>query len=221
MRHNRITWFANIEGFLWLSFAAVISQEVGWQDGFWLLIVIPIIGVFLCLSAISAIWNADAAIELLLEKWRIIQDRQSESPYAVIPVIGLSNKELKARKRTPRWHFALFVLLGWIFCLIGVLVTHTGTCFGFPCVGVMSVMWVVAILLASLAVLISFKFKVVRERSVPAAPAKAPASAATTAAPVPAPGEGAGEVSPCTCWGCSCSHNHSVGLSSVRVLGEA
>ncbi len=57
LRHNRITWFANIEGFLWLSYAAVISQDQdqdnGWEDEFWLLIVIPIIGIFVCLSAIS------------------------------------------------------------------------------------------------------------------------------------------------------------------------
>lgn len=43
--HNRITWFANIEGFLRLSFAAVISEKVGWDKGFALLICIPVIGI--------------------------------------------------------------------------------------------------------------------------------------------------------------------------------
>ena len=55
LRNNRMMWFANIEGFLWLSFAAVISKEVGWENGFWLLIAILTIGILVCLSAISAI----------------------------------------------------------------------------------------------------------------------------------------------------------------------
>ncbi len=179
LRHNRMTWFANIEGFLWLSFAAVISQDVGWQDGFWLLIAIPTIGILVCLSAISAISDADTAVELLLEKWRTIQEHLSESPYAVIPVIGLSNEELYAkRKRTsiPRWHFALFVLLGWICCLIGVAVTRTGKCSGLNCVSAIVLWWVVA----SLVVWVLFKlvFWIERTTSAKAQAARAQAARA-------------------------------------------
>ena len=128
MRHNRITWFANIEGFLWLSFAAVISEKVGWDNGFWLLIVIPIIGILICLSAISAIWDADHAVEVLLKKWNTIHEDQPESPYAAIPVIGLTFEELKRDRPSsiPRWHFALFVLIGWSVGLTGVVVTKIG-----------------------------------------------------------------------------------------------
>ena len=136
LRHNRITWFANIEGFLWLSFAAVISEQVGWDNGFWLLIIIPIIGILVCLTAISAIWDADHACEVLLKKWSDIQAHQSESPYATIPVVGLTFKELKLDRPSSiprcRWHFALFVLVGWSFGFIGVVVTKISLCFGFP-----------------------------------------------------------------------------------------
>lgn len=144
LRHNRITWFSNIEGFLWLSFAAVISEEVGWQNGFWLLIVIPLIGILICFSAISAICDADNAVKLLVKKWRTIQTDQPRSPYTVIPVMGLSSEERKlcvcqssreccnrrlcccCRVSVPRWHFALFVLVGWILGLTGVVLTKRG-----------------------------------------------------------------------------------------------
>lgn len=132
LRHNRITWFANIKGFLWLSFAAVISEKVGWDNGFWLMVLIPIIGICVCLTAISAIGDADHAVKLLLKKWRTIQEDQSESPYVVIPVIGLSYEEQKLDRPSsiPRWHFALYVLTGWIFGLIGVVLTKIGLCLG-------------------------------------------------------------------------------------------
>lgn len=127
LRHNRITWFANIEGFLWISFATVISEVVGSDDDkFWLLVIIPIIGILVCLSAISAIRDADAAAELLLQKWRIIQEHSPKSPYAVIPVIGLSYDESRGKRTCsiPRWYFSLFVLIGWLASLIDVIVTH-------------------------------------------------------------------------------------------------
>jgi len=57
---------------------------------------------------------------------------QSESPYVVIPVIGLSYEEQKLDRPSsiPRWHFALYVLMGWIFGLLGVVLTKIGLCLG-------------------------------------------------------------------------------------------
>ena len=120
-------WFANIEGFLWLSFAAATREQVVWEKGFWLMILIPCVGILVCLSAISGIRDADHAVRLLLKKWRIIQKHKPESPYAVIPVLGASYDELeKDRISIPRWHFALYMFIGWICCLIGLLVTKFG-----------------------------------------------------------------------------------------------
>ncbi len=136
LRHNRMTWFANIEGFLWLSFAAVISEKVGWENGFWLMILIPIVGILVCLSAISAILDADYACNILVKKWRVLQNHERCwcSVYTEIPVVGLSNDEMKQGDRIhiPRWNFALFILLGWIFGLIGIVVTKICLCLGLP-----------------------------------------------------------------------------------------
>jgi hypothetical protein len=134
LQHNRMTWFANIEGFLWLSFAAAISNQVGWENGFWLMVVIPIIGILVCLSAISAIQDADHAIEMLLKNWSVIQSHHPEpknSIYTEIPVIGLSKKD-HPYQSIPRWHFALFVLVGWSFGLVGVVVTKIDLCVDLP-----------------------------------------------------------------------------------------
>ena len=131
LRNNRMTWFASIEGFLWLSFAAATRETKNCEPGlWWLFILIPIIGILICISAISVLWDADYATEVLFMKWRVIQEcHSSQSAYTHIPVLGLSYKEVRAKGihnqniGMPHWQFVLFVLVGWVLGLVGVIVT--------------------------------------------------------------------------------------------------
>ncbi len=101
----------------------------------------------------------------------------------MIPVIGLSNEELKAKRiaSMPTSCFAIFVFFGWICCLIGVSLTRTGLCLGRQCFAIISMCWVVAISGLALVVWLVFITIIEKVRSTRAEEVRAEARIAKAA----------------------------------------
>lgn len=136
LRNNRMTWFANIEGFLWVSFAALLATVGGREEKeegsfpkpvwFWLMFILPIIGVLICVFTIVLICDAGVAVRTLQTRWTEIQGLSNNCLYGTFPVVGLTYDELDnctpislGCLRYKVW-FTLVILAGWIACLVGV-----------------------------------------------------------------------------------------------------
>ena len=118
LRNNRMTLFGIFQGFLWLSFAFLFSSAESCRNGFWIMqVILPIMGLFICLWTILLVSDANLAVEVLVKRWEIYKFNSGDprTKYYERPVLGLDGQE---RSRARRWCFPFFIALGWAGCLV-------------------------------------------------------------------------------------------------------
>ena len=122
LRNNRMTWFCTLQGFLWLSFAALHDNSASCKQGAYLLRMLPIIGFAICFFAVSAIWDADKAVGILFQRWKIYK-MSTGLQYYPRPVIGMEPRPAchEGKFSVPKWWFPLPILYCWVVSFVFVL----------------------------------------------------------------------------------------------------
>ena len=54
LRGRRIAWFGTLQGFLWLSLAAILDNEWSATHGFWLIMIVAALGLAVSLAILCA-----------------------------------------------------------------------------------------------------------------------------------------------------------------------
>lgn len=113
MRNNRMTWFGTIQGFLWLSFAYLFTSADSCRNWFWIMqVILPIMGLIICLWVFRLINTADRAVKVLAKRWEIYKFNSGDprTKYYERPVLGLDSQE---RSRAHCWMVIPFLLIAW------------------------------------------------------------------------------------------------------------
>lgn len=116
LRNNRMTWFGTLQGFLWLSFAA-LHDETRCKQAHYLFWLLPALGIAICLGALSGIRAADRAVEVLFQRWKIYK-ANCGLEYYERPVAGLEPQQERSVAIPSRWFFPILISAGWVSCLV-------------------------------------------------------------------------------------------------------
>ncbi len=118
IREQRMTWFGALQGFLWLSLSATLDNKWSCKQGFWLIIVVALVGLFVSF----VIMYAGTATEEIREKLNLAKDNEDErdrfTNIQYVDELILMNMRFEGSWEQPEKLIAGIFALGWIAVIV-------------------------------------------------------------------------------------------------------